>query len=238
MSNSKPLILIVEDEAGIREAISIYLQETGIDSVTACNGKEGLEAFRKTPDISCIIADIMMPELDGFSMVEEIRKVSDIPVLFLSAKAQDFDKVRAFNLGADDYLTKPFSSMELIARVKSLVRRYKTVLDLRNNTSRQDEEILYIKGLEMNLTTRDVFVHGEPVHLTPKEFAILELFLRHPGRVFTPNEIYEIVWQDVPMGTETVNVHVRKLREKIELDPKNPQFIIMVWGIGYRVRKD
>ena len=168
MSNEKPLILVVEDEAGIREAISIYLPETGMNSITAKNGKEGLDEFRKHPEISCIISDIMMPELDGFGMVEEIRKSSDIPVLFLSAKIQDFDKVRAFNLGADDYLTKPFSSMELIARVKSLIRRYKTVLDLRGNAARQDEAVLYVKGLEMNLTTRDVFVHGEQVHLTPK----------------------------------------------------------------------
>lgn len=228
-------ILVVEDEEGIREAIAIYLSHAGFHVIEAENGRDGLEKFAKhKPDLA--VVDIMMPEMDGFAMVSRIRETSDIPVLFLSAKSEDVDKLHGFTIGADDYLTKPFSSLELVARVKALLRRYEQILDLKNGSD--TPTVLTNGGLELNPATKEVLVNGEPVHLTPKEFSILELLMRHPGQVFSAQQIYERIWKEEAITTETITVHIRKLREKIEAEPKRPQYIQVVWGVGYKIRKD
>ena len=177
-----------------------------------------------------------MPEMDGFTMVSRMRETSDIPVLFLSAKSEDVDKLHGFTIGADDYLTKPFSSVELVARVKARLRRYEQILELKSGEAAPT--VLTNGGLELDPATKEVFVNGDPVHLTPKEFSILELLMRHPGQVFSAQQIYERIWKEEAITTETITVHIRKLREKIEAEPRHPQYIQVVWGVGYKIRKD
>ncbi|WP_297567270.1 response regulator transcription factor [uncultured Faecalibaculum sp.] len=228
-------ILVVEDDEGIREAIAIYLLHAGFHVLQAENGLEGLEVFRKHHPAMAVV-DIMMPEMDGFTMVSRIRETSEIPVLFLSAKSEDVDKLHGFTIGADDYLTKPFSSVELVARVKARMRRYEQILELKNGE--EAPAVLTNGGLELNPASKEVFVNGDPVHLTPKEFAILELLMRHPGQVFSAQQIYERIWKEEAITTATITVHIRKLREKIEAEPQRPQYIQVVWGVGYKIRKD
>lgn len=231
-------VLVVEDEQGIREAIGIYLKNQGYKVVLAKNGLEGLEKAAQN-DIHCAVVDIMMPVMDGIEMVIQLRKKFDFPVIFLSAKNEDMDKINGLMIGADDYMTKPFTSMELVARVRSLLRRYEQILSLKDHKPAADESGIYrIKGLELNTKTKEVHVDGEIKHLTPKEFDILELLMAHPNQVFSARHIYESVWKEEAISTETITVHIRKLREKIEVDPKNPQYIQVVWGVGYRMRKD
>ena len=232
-------ILVVEDEKGIREAIQIYLKNQGYHVFLAENGQEGLEiANRET--IHLAVVDLMMPVMDGITMTMEIRKKYDFPIIFLSAKSEDIDKITGLNIGADDYITKPFGSMELLARVRSQLRRYEQILLLKEHASstlKSEEEIYCIDALTLNSTTKEVLVDDVPVKLRPKEFMILELLMKHPGRVFSAQQIYEAVWNEEAINTETVMVHIRKLREKIELDPKHPRYLKVVWGIGYKIEK-
>lgn len=232
-------ILVVEDEKGIREAIQIYLKNQGYHVFLAENGQEGLEiANRET--IHLAVVDIMMPVMDGITMTMEIRKKYDFPIIFLSAKSEDIDKITGLNIGADDYITKPFGSMELLARVRSQLRRYEQILMLKEHavsSANREEEIYSIGTLELNSTTKEVRVDNQIVKLRPKEFMILELLMKHAGRVFSAQQIYEAVWNEEAINTETVMVHIRKLREKIELDPKHPRYLKVVWGIGYKIEK-
>ena len=232
-------ILVVEDEKGIREAIQIYLKNQGYRVFLAENGQEGLNIIKRET-IHLAVVDIMMPVMDGITMTMEVRKDYDFPIIFLSAKSEDIDKITGLNSGADDYITKPFGSMELLARVRSQLRRYEQILMLKEHavsSVKREEEIYSIGALELNSTTKEVRVDNQIVKLRPKEFMILELLMKHAGRVFSAQQIYEAVWNEEAINTETVMVHIRKLREKIELDPKHPRYLKVVWGIGYKIEK-
>ena len=232
-------ILVVEDEKGIREAIQIYLKNQGYRVFLAENGQEGLKIV-KNETIHLAVVDIMMPVMDGITMTMEVRKEYDFPIIFLSAKSEDIDKITGLNIGADEYITKPFGSMELLARVRSQLRRYEQILMLKEHavsSANREEEIYSIGTLELNSTTKEVRVDNQIVKLRPKEFMILELLMKHAGRVFSAQQIYEAVWNEEAINTETVMVHIRKLREKIELDPKHPRYLKVVWGIGYKIEK-
>ena len=232
-------ILVVEDEKGIREAIQIYLKNQGYRVFLAENGQEGLNIIKRET-IHLAVVDIMMPVMDGITMTMEVRKEYDFPIIFLSAKSEDIDKITGLNIGADDYITKPFGSMELLARVRSQLRRYEQILMLKEHavsSANREEEIYSIGALELNSTTKEVRVDNQIVKLRPKEFMILELLMKHAGRVFSAQQIYEAVWNEEAINTETVMVHIRKLREKIELDPKHPRYLKVVWGIGYKIEK-
>ncbi len=228
-------ILVVEDETGIRKAICIYMQNQGYRVLDAPNGKEALEILEKEP-VHLAIVDIMMPVMDGITMVMKAREKYDFPILFLSAKSEDIDKIHGLNIGADDYITKPFTSLELIARVRAQLRRYEQILNLKKD--KEETQGVYTVGdLELNTVTKEVYVASQIVHLTPKEFAILELLIKNPGRVYSAQQIYEIIWQEEAINTETIMVHIRKLREKIEANPKKPVYIKVVWGIGYKMER-
>ena len=232
-------ILVVEDEKGIREAIQIYLKNQGYRVFLAENGQEGLNIIKRET-IHLAVVDIMMPVMDGITITMEVRKDYDFPIIFLSAKSEDIDKITGLNIGADDYITKPFGSMELLARVRSQLRRYEQILMLKEHavsSVNREEEIYSIGALELNSTTKEVRVDNQIVKLRPKEFMILELLMKHAGRVFSAQQIYEAVWNEEAINTETVMVHIRKLREKIELDPKHPRYLKVVWGIGYKIEK-
>ena len=232
-------ILVVEDEKGIREAIQIYLKNQGYRVFLAENGQEGLNIIKRET-IHLAVVDFMMPVMDGITMTMEVRKEYDFPIIFLSAKSEDIDKITGLNIGADDYITKPFGSMELLARVRSQLRRYEQILMLKEHavsSANREEEIYSIGTLELNSTTKEVRVDNQIVKLRPKEFMILELLMKHAGRVFSAQQIYEAVWNEEAINTETVMVHIRKLREKIELDPKHPRYLKVVWGIGYKIEK-
>ena len=232
-------ILVVEDEKGIREAIQIYLKNQGYRVFLAENGQEGLNIIKRET-INLAVVDIMMPVMDGITMTMEVRKDYDFPIIFLSAKSEDIDKITGLNIGADDYITKPFGSMELLARVRSQLRRYEQILMLKQHavsSVNREEEIYSIGALELNSTTKEERVDNQIVKLRPKEFMILELLMKHAGRVFSAQQIYEAVWNEEAINTETVMVHIRKLREKIELDPKHPRYLKVVWGIGYKIEK-
>ena len=232
-------ILVVEDEKGIREAIQIYLKNQGYRVFLAENGQEGLNIIKRET-INLAVVDIMMPVMDGIALTMEVRKDYDFPIIFLSAKSEDIDKITGLNIGADDYITKPFGSMELLARVRSQLRRYEQILMLKEHavsSVNREEEIYSIGALELNSTTKEVRVDNQIVKLRPKEFMILELLMKHAGRVFSAQQIYEAVWNEEAINTETVMVHIRKLREKIELDPKHPRYLKVVWGVGYKVEK-
>ena len=232
-------ILVVEDEKGIREAIQIYLKNQGYRVFLAENGQEGLNIIKRET-IHLAVVDIMMPVMDGITMTMEVRKEYDFPIIFLSAKSEDIDKITGLNIGADDYITKPFGSMELLARVRSQLRRYEQILMLKEHAVslvNSEEEIYSIGALELNSTTKEARVDNQIVKLRPKEFMILELLMKHAGRVFSAQQIYEAVWNEEAINTETVMVHIRKLREKIELDPKHPRYLKVVWGIGYKIEK-
>ena len=232
-------ILVVEDEKGIREAIQIYLKNQGYRVFLAENGQEGLNIIKRET-IHLAVVDIMMPVMDGITMTMEVRKDYDFPIIFLSAKSEDIDKITGLNIGADDYITKPFGSMELLARVRSQLRRYEQILMLKEHavsSVNREEEIYSIGALDLNSMTKEVRVDNQIVKLRPKEFMILELLMKHAGRVFSAQQIYEAVWNEEAINTETVMVHIRKLREKIELDPKHPRYLKVVWGIGYKIEK-
>ena len=231
----KHTILLVEDELGIRETVKIFLKSQNYEVIEAENGKEGLDAL-KNNDIHLAIVDIMMPVMDGLTMTMKLREVSDIPVIFLTAKTEDIDKITGLNLGADDYITKPFEPMELIARVNSNLRRYEQILNLKGNTQKSNNQLV-VGGLVLDQATKEVFVNGQSVRLTKKEFQILELLMSYPGKVYSAEEIYESIWEETAINTETIMVHVRRLREKIEANPKHPEYLKAVWGVGYKIEK-
>ena len=231
----KHTLLLVEDELGIRETVKIFLKSQNYEVVEAENGKEGLEALKHN-DIHLAIVDIMMPVMDGLTMTMKLREVSDIPVIFLTAKTEDIDKITGLNLGADDYITKPFEPMELIARVNSNLRRYEQILNLKGNIQKPNNQLV-VGGLVLDQATKEVFVNGHSVRLTKKEFQILELLMNYPGKVYSAEEIYESIWEETAINTETIMVHVRRLREKIEANPKHPEYLKAVWGVGYKIEK-
>lgn len=231
----KHTLLLVEDELGIRETVKIFLKSQNYEVIEAENGKEGLEALKHN-DIHLAIVDIMMPVMDGLTMTMKLREVSDIPVIFLTAKTEDIDKITGLNLGADDYITKPFEPMELIARVNSNLRRYEQILNLKGNTQKPNNQLV-VGGLVLDQATKEVFVNGCSVRLTKKEFQILELLMSYPGKVYSAEEIYESIWEETAINTETIMVHVRRLREKIEANPKHPEYLKAVWGVGYKIEK-
>lgn len=226
---SKLTVLVTDDDEDIRDGIEIYLRNEGYHVLKAADGSEALELLEKN-EVHLIILDIMMPKMDGITATFKIRAERNIPILMLSAKAEDTDKIHGLSVGADDYLTKPFHPLELMARVKSQLRRYTEL-----GTYRQQEEVA---GLTLYPEAKEVRVDGEPVKLTPIEYKITELLLKNAGRVFSINEIYEIVWNEEAYNAENiVAVHIRKIREKIEADPKNPRYLKVVWGLGYKIEK-
>lgn len=229
-------ILIVEDEIEIADAVEIYLKNQGYETFKTHNGKEGLEVL-KEHDIHLAIVDVMMPVMDGISMVMKLREQYEFPVIMLSAKSEDIDKITGLNIGADDYVTKPFTPMELLARVHSQLRRYTRFLNLAAHQQEEEKNTLIIGGLELNFDTKEVHVDGKLIKVTPIEFKILQLFMKNPGRVYSGDEIYEAVWNEAAINTETVMVHIRNIREKIEIDPKKPRYIKVVWGVGYKIEK-
>ena len=228
-------VLICDDDRDIVSALEIYLTSEGYRTVSAFNGEEAIAAVR-TENIDLILMDVMMPRLDGIRATAKLREEGNIPIILLTAKSEDTDKVLGLNIGADDYITKPFNPIEVLARVKSQLRRYTTLGGkavaeegdgaLRNGTILMDDE------------AKSVTVDGEPVSLTPIEYNILRLLLKNLGRVFSSAQIYEQVWNDPALGSEnTVAVHIRHLREKIEIDPANPRYLKVVWGLGYKMEK-
>ncbi len=225
-------ILIVEDDKEIREGVQIYLQSQGYKVFQATDGIEGLEIIEKE-EIHLAIVDIMMPRMDGIRMTMKLREKYDFPVIMLSAKSEEVDKITGLNIGADDYVTKPFTPMELMARVNSQLRRYRKFLE----KLAPKENVHVIGGLEINEEAVEVTMDGNPVKLTPIEYKILLLLAKNPGRVFSAEEIYERVWQEKAINTDTIMVHVRNIREKIEIDPKNPKYLKVVWGVGYKIEK-
>ncbi len=229
-------ILIVEDDKEIREGIEIYLKNQGYEVYQAENGKEGLAVIEERA-IHLAIVDIMMPVMDGVTMLMQMRaKGYDFPVIMLSAKSEEVDKIMGLNMGADDYVTKPFTPLELLARVNSHLRRYAKYLEAVNLQGNKDK-IYTIGGLELNEDTVEVSVDGAPVKLTPMEFKIIQLLIKNPGRVYSADEIYERIWNEKAINTDTIMVHVRNIREKIEIDPKNPKYLKVVWGVGYKIEK-
>lgn len=231
-------VLVVEDDPEIRDGIGIYLKNQGYEVKKAANGKEGLRILEEEGPIHLIIADVMMPVMDGVTMVMKLREHHDLPVIMLSAKSEDIDKITGLNIGADDYVTKPFVPMELLARVNSQLRRYQKYLALAQRQAPALQERLYtVGGLELNEETASFTVDGSPVRLTPLEFGILSLLMKNPGRVFSAQEIYERVWNEKAVTTDTIMVHIRNIREKIEIDPKNPKYLKVVWGIGYKIEE-
>ena len=231
-------ILVVEDDEQIRDGIEIYLKSQGYEVSKAGDGIEGLEVLKKEK-IHLAIVDVMMPRMDGIHMVMRLRKEYDFPVIMLSAKSEEVDKIMGLNMGADDYVTKPFQPMELLARVNSHLRRYTRFMQMANvRNEEQNKNIYTIRGLELNEDTREVRVDGELVKMTPIEFKILSLLIRNPGRVFSADEIYERVWNESAINTDTVMVHVRNIREKIEYNPKEPKYLKVVWGVGYKIEKN
>ncbi len=230
-------ILVVEDDEQIRDGIEIYLKSQGYKVFKAGDGIEGLEIIHRE-EIHLAIVDVMMPRMDGIHMVIQLRKEYDFPVLMLSAKSEEVDKIMGLNMGADDYVTKPFQPLELLARVNSHLRRYERYLKMSQENANRDEAGIYtVGGLELNENTVEVKVDGEPVKLTPIEFKILQLLIKSPGRVFSTDEIYERVWNEIAINTDTVLVHVRNIREKIEYNPKEPKYLKVVWGVGYKIEK-
>lgn len=228
-------VLIVEDEKEIADAIAIYLNNQGYNVFKACNGVEGLEVIEKE-NLHLAIVDIMMPKMDGITMVMKLRENFEFPVIMLTAKSEEMDKIMGLNIGADDYITKPFNPMELLARVNSQLRRYSKYLSV-VNTFEEKNNNFTIGGLELNIDTKEVTVDGEYVKVTPIEFKILHLLMKNPGRVFSAEELYGKVWNEEAINTDTVMVHVRNIREKIEIDSKNPKYLKVVWGVGYKIEK-
>lgn len=226
-------ILVCDDDKEIVDAIEIYLQQEGYQIYKAYDGEQALELLKKV-NIQLLIMDIMMPKLDGIHATLKIREFSRIPILFLSAKSEDTDKILGLNVGADDYITKPFNLLELVARVKSNLRRYTKLGSL--NT--ENNALFEAGGLCINDDTKEVMVDGESVKLTPIEYNILLLLVKNQGKVFSIDQIYESIWNEEAIGADnTVAVHIRHIREKIEINPKEPRYLKVVWGVGYKIEK-
>jgi two-component system, OmpR family, response regulator VanR len=228
-------ILVVEDERDIAVAIEAYLENQGYKVFIAGNGFEGLEIVEKEA-IHLAIVDVMMPRMDGITFVMKLRENHAFPVIMLSAKSEDVDKIMGLNMGADDYVTKPFKPLELLARVNSQLRRYSKFLSMLKE-NKVNQNVYSVGGLELNTDTKEVTVDGSLIKTTPIEFKILNLLIKNPGRVFSAEEIYERVWNEQAISTDTIMVHVRNIREKIEINPKNPKYLKVVWGVGYKIEK-
>ncbi|MEG2983843.1 MAG: response regulator transcription factor [Peptostreptococcaceae bacterium] len=227
-------ILVVDDDRDIVDSIEIYLKNEGFNIFKAYDGVEALDILVSN-DIHLILMDIMMPKLDGIKATIKIREEKNIPIILISAKSEDSDKIIGLNIGADDYITKPFNPLELIARTKSQLRRY---INLGNYKVEENKDIIQSGDLKLHVNSKEVFVEDEIVRLTPIEFKILNLLLANKGRVFSIDEIYERVWNEDSFNSEnTVSVHVRRIREKIEINPKEPKYLKVVWGVGYKVEK-
>lgn len=225
-------VLIVEDEDAIAEIERDYLELSGFDVTLASDGKEGLDIALKE-DFDIIILDIMLPGMDGFDICKEIRKEKDIPIIMVSAKKEDIDKIRGLGIGADDYMTKPFSPSELVARVKAHLARYERLL----TNNKPENEIIEIRGIKIDKTARRVFVNGEEKSFTTKEFDLLTFLAEHPNHVYTKEELFREIWDMDSIGDiATVTVHIKKIREKIGADTSNPQYIETIWGVGYRFK--
>lgn len=225
-------ILVCDDEKEIADAIEIYMQNEGYKVFKVYDGFEALRVVAEH-EIHLIIMDIMMPKMDGMRATMKIRDSKNIPIIMLSAKSEDYDKIMGLNAGADDYITKPFNPLELIARVKSQLRRFTS---LGSMDEKQGE--YKTGGLTLNSETREVTVDGVPVHLTPVEFGVLEYLIENIGKVFSIDQIYEAVWKETAYNSEnTVSVHIRRIREKIEINPKEPKYLKVVWGVGYKIEK-
>lgn len=226
-------ILICDDDRDIVSALDIYLSSEGYGTVKAYDGLEALKAVDEH-DVQLVLMDVMMPGLDGIRTTAKLREKHNIPIILLTAKGEDSDKILGLNIGADDYITKPFNPIEVIARVKSQLRRY-TTLGGRNKV---EDSAIRNGSIVMDDGAKSVTVDDEPVSLTPIEYNILKLLLSHPGQVYSTGQIYEQVWNDPSLGSEnTVAVHIRHLREKIEIDPANPRYLKVVWGLGYKMEK-
>ena len=228
-------ILVCDDDKEIVEAIEIYLTQEGYDVLKAYDGIEAMEILEKK-EVNLLIIDVMMPRLDGIRATLKIREKNSLPIIILSAKSEDSDKILGLNIGADDYLTKPFNPLELVARVKSQLRRY---TQLGSRVTEQQEEIYVTGGLMINDERKEVTVDGELVKLTPIEYNILLLLMKNQGRVFSIHQIYEAIWNEEAIGADnTVAVHIRHIREKIEINPKEPRYLKVVWGVGYKIEKN
>lgn len=226
-------ILVCDDDREIVEAIEIYLSKEGYNVIKVYDGLEAIEILKKE-DVQLLLIDVMMPKLDGLRATLKIREKSGIPIIILSAKTEDSDKVIGLDVGADDYITKPFNPLELIARVKSQLRRYTKL----GTMAGQKSNVYTVGGLEVNDDSKEVTVDGESVKLTPYEYKILLLLVKNQGRVFTIEQIYENVWEEEAIAADnTVAVHIRHIREKIEINPKEPRYLKVVWGVGYKIEK-
>ena len=223
-------VLVTDDDQDIRDGIEIYLKNEGYRVLKAADGLEAIGLLEQN-EVHCIILDIMMPNMDGITATFKIRAERNIPIIMLSAKAEQTDKIHGLSVGADDYITKPFHPLELMARVKSQLRRYV-------NLGTAGEAAPLVEGLELDAAAREIRVDGEAVKLTPTEYKITELLLKNAGRVYSISDIYELVWNEPAYNAENiVAVHIRKIREKIEADPKNPRYLKVVWGLGYKIEK-
>lgn len=226
-------ILVCDDDKEIVDAIEIYLQNEGYNILKAYDGEQALEVLRDK-EVHLLIIDVMMPKLDGIRATLKIREESSIPIIILSAKSEDADKILGLNIGADDYVTKPFNPLELVARVKSQLRRYTQL----GNVAESSQRIYQVGGLVINDDLKEVMVDEEPVKLTPIEYNILLLLVKNQGKVFSINQIYENIWNEDAIGADnTVAVHIRHIREKIEINPKEPRYLKVVWGVGYKIEK-
>jgi DNA-binding response OmpR family regulator len=227
-------ILVCDDDKEIVDAIDIYLSQEGYHILKAYDGLQAIEIMKKE-EVHLILLDIMMPNLDGIRATRKIRETSSVRIIMLSAKSEDVDKILGLNIGADDYITKPFNHLELIARVKSQLRRYTQL----GNLATEEKEAVYVcGGLVVNDDLKTVTVDGEPVKLTPIEYNILVLLIKNQGKVFSIEQIYENIWNEEAIGADnTVAVHIRHIREKIEINPREPRYLKVVWGIGYKIEK-
>lgn len=225
-------VLVCDDDEAIVRSVEIYLNAEGYDTLRAYNGRQAVE-FSEKEEVHCIIMDVMMPVMDGINATLKIREKSNVPIIFLSAKSEDTDKIAGLGFGGDDYVTKPFSPLELCARVKSQIRRYVSL-----GSVPKKENVLTTGGLSIDLEAKKVTLDGEEVRLTATEYKIIEYMMVNMDKTLSSNQIYENVWNENAFSTEkTVTVHIRRIREKIEIDTKNPKYIKVVWGIGYRIEK-
>ena len=228
-------IMVCDDDRSIMESLEIYLQQEGYNVIKAYDGVQALNLMKQN-DVHLIIMDVMMPKLDGIRATLRIREESNIPIIILSAKTEDADKILGLNVGADDYVSKPFNPLELVARVNSQIRRFTKL----GNVAEEEQQHVYCAGgLMMNDDLKEVTVDDNPVKLTPIEYNILLLLVKNQGKVFSINQIYESIWNEEAIGADnTVAVHIRHIREKIEINPKEPRYLKVVWGVGYKIEKD
>ena len=225
-------VLVCDDDKAILDSIEVYLRNEGYDVLKASDGLQAIETLQNN-EVQCIVLDIMMPHMDGLTAMLKIRTQYNVPIILLSAKGEDTDKIAGLSFGADDYVTKPYNPLELCARVKSQIRRYVSLGSVQTK-----ESVLTTGGLSLDRDTKVVTVDGDPVRLTAREYSILCYLMENMGRVLSSSQIYEAVWNEPSFGTEkTVTVHIRNIREKIEIDPKNPKYVKVVWGLGYKVEK-